>query len=56
MAVTSRKWCDFVIYTNNKVSVERVTFDDAFLMTMLPTLKDFYLKGVVPILAKRLYS
>ena len=56
MAVTSRKWCDFVIYTNNKVSVERVMFDDAFWMTMLPALKDFYVKGLVPILAKRLHS
>ena len=44
------------IYTNNKVSVERVAFDDEFWMTMLPTLRDFYVKGLVPILVNRLYN
>ena len=56
MAITSRKWCDFVMYTKNEVSVERVAFDNEFWMTMLPTLRDFYVKGLVPILANRLHK
>ena len=54
MAITSRKWCDFVIYSNDKVSVERIPFDETQWMNMLPTLKNCYIKGPVPILAKRL--
>ena len=29
MAIASRNWCDFVIYSNNKVSVERIPSDEA---------------------------
>jgi len=28
MAIASRKWCDLVIYSNDKVSVERISFDE----------------------------
>ena len=56
MAISSRKWCDFVIYTNKKVSVERISFDEPHWMTMLPKLTDFYTKELVPILEKRLHT
>ena len=56
MAVASRKWCDFVVYSNNEVSVERIAFDEKFWMSMTPTLKDFYIRGLVPILVKRIHS
>ena len=45
-----------VLQLLHKVSVERVAFDDEFWMTMLPTLRDFYVKGLVPILANRLHN
>ena len=54
MAIASRNWCDFVVYSNDKVSVERIPFDENQWMNMLPTLKNFYIKGLVPILGKRL--
>ena len=30
MAVTERKWCDFVVYTKIGTSVERIAFDSAY--------------------------
>ena len=56
MAISSRKWCDFVIYTNKKVLVERISFNESHWMTMLPKLKDFYVKELIPILEKRLHT
>ena len=50
--MASRKWCDFVVYSNNEESVERIAFDEKFWMSMTPTLKDFYIRGLVPILVK----
>jgi len=53
MAIASR---NFVIYFNKKVSVERILFDENQWIQMLPTLKDFYINGLVPILVKRLHE
>ena len=30
MAITERKWCDFIVYTTKGISVERVLFDPDF--------------------------
>lgn len=57
MAISSRKWCDFVIYTNKNISVERISFDESHWMTMLPKQKAFYIKELVPIIfEKRLHT
>lgn len=43
MAITERSWCDFVIYTEKGVSVERVRFDAEFWKNkLLPKLIDFF--------------
>ena len=43
MAITDRKWCDFVIYTSKGISIERITFDEDFQKnTLLPKLVNFY--------------
>ena len=43
MAVGQRPWCDFVIFTNKGISVERVPFDEYYWQhTLLPKLEDFF--------------
>ena len=43
MAITERKWCDFVIYTSKGISIERIRFDEEFWKnTLLPKLINFY--------------
>jgi len=53
MAISSRKWCDFVVYTNKKVSAECITFDESHWMTMLPKLMAFYIKEMVSIIFEK---
>ena len=49
MAITGRKWCDFVIYTLKRLSVERIYFNQAFWDgELLPKLTDFYENCVGP--------
>lgn len=43
LAITERKWCDFVIFTNKGISIERIQFDHAFWEDkLLPKLTNFY--------------
>ena len=43
MAITERRWCDFIIYTTKGISVERILFDPDFWNNgLLPKLSDFY--------------
>lgn len=42
MAITSRKWCDFVIFTNKGLSVERISFDPDYWKCLLLKLEEFY--------------
>ena len=30
LAVGERKWCDFVIFTNKGISIERIKFDEEY--------------------------
>ncbi len=53
MAICSRKWCDFVIYTNKGISVQRIKFDESFWKDMLLKLKSFYVTSVLPKLAQK---
>jgi len=41
MAITDRKWCDFVVYTSNGISIGRVTFY-FWKNTILPKLVNFH--------------
>lgn len=42
MAIGGRNWCDFVIYTNKGISVERVMFDSKFCNMLFPKLEAFF--------------
>ena len=43
MAITERSWCDFVIYTQKGISVERIQYDPDFWNDeLLPKLTSFY--------------
>ena len=52
MAVTGRLWCDFCIYTEEGVHVERIRFCEAFWTRMLPKLKTLYMNSLLPALLK----
>ena len=42
MAITGRKWCDFVVYTEQDISVDRISFDLKFWKDLLQRLFSFY--------------
>ena len=49
MAVGGRNWCDFVIYTTQGISVERIYFDCSYWQTkLLPKLEELWHKCVAP--------
>ena len=49
MAITERTWCDFVVYTEKGVSVERITYDSDFWnQDLLPKLTAFYDNCLAP--------
>ena len=49
LAITGRKWCDFVIYTHKGISVETITYDEHFWNDrLLPALVGFYENCVAP--------
>ena len=49
MAITGRSWCDFVIYTEKGLSIERISFNcDFWQMELLPKLTDFYDNCLAP--------
>ena len=52
MAVCHLKWCDFVVYTNKGMSVERIYFDGDFWTNMLyPKLTDLYFNHAISYLS-----
>ena len=49
MGITERKWCDFIIYTEKGISIERIPFDSNFwILELLPKLTDFYDNCLAP--------
>lgn len=43
LAITERKWCDFILYTKKGLSVERIMFNaDFWMLQLLPKLSEFY--------------
>lgn len=49
LAITGRKWCNFVICTNKGISVETIAYDEDFWNDrLLPTLVGFYENCVAP--------
>ena len=49
LAVDERKWCDFVIFTNKGISIERIKFDEEYWKTILfPKLQTFFDNCLAP--------
>lgn len=56
MAITERKWCDFVIYTSKGISLERIRFDEEFWKKiLLPKLILFYDNCLCPSIVSPVY-
>ena len=48
MGVTQRKWCDFIVYTEKGLSIQRIQFDNSFWRDLVATLEDFYDNCLAP--------
>ena len=48
LAVTQRKWCDFIVWTPMGLSIERIKFDQSFWETMLTKLELFFDRAILP--------
>ena len=48
MAITKREWCDFVVYTEKGISIERIHFDKIFWEELLQKLVDIYDNCLAP--------
>ena len=42
LGVTQAKWCDFVIYTDRGLSIERIKYDHEYWINMKNMLQSFY--------------
>ena len=48
MAITGREWCDFVVYSNDEVVVDRILTDLDYWNTLEQKLKEFYVRNIIP--------
>ncbi len=48
LGVTGRKWCDFVVWTPQGISTERILLDQAFWESKVPKLECFFDTAVLP--------
>ena len=56
IAILGVEWCDFVVYSNNTVIIERILPDIEYWNELEQTLEDFYVRHVIPeILSKRIF-
>ena len=56
LAVMNREWCDFVVYSNGEVVVDRILADLEYWGTLEEKLEEFYVRYMVPeILSGRIF-
>ena len=48
MAVTNTQWCDFVVWTPQWISVQRIPYDEEWTTSMLVKLMVFYQSALFP--------
>ena len=48
MAIMNVKWCDFVVYSNGEVIVDRIMADYDYWTELNDKLDNFYMQYVVP--------
>ena len=56
MLCTGRCYCDFVLWTNEEIHIERILFDEALIETTIATAKEFHVKCVLPELLGKWFS
>jgi len=56
MALGERPWCNFLIYTQRGIHVQRIQFDEVFWSELLPKLISFYNNCVVPEIVSPLHA
>ena len=56
MAITGAKLCDFVVYTNIGLSIERIHFDEEHWKKMRAILNSTYFGYFLPAAAKKKYN
>ena len=53
LAVSGLEWCDFVVFTNVGINIERIKFNEQYWrQTLFPKLTEFYLNHALPYLVK----
>ena len=48
MAVLDVEWCDFVVFSNDTVLVDRIVADHDYWTDLLEKLEQFYVQHVIP--------
>ena len=56
MFVTRRLYCDFVVWSPKEVHIERITLDEAFIQTAIPSAEKFWRLCVLPELLGKWYT
>lgn len=56
IAILGVDWCDFVVYSNNIIVVDRILPDTEYWHELEQILEDFYMHHVIPeILSRRIF-
>ena len=56
MLCTGRSYCDFVVWTNADIHVERIGYDKALVESTIPDVKEFHTKCILPELLGKWFS
>ena len=56
MYVTNRMFCDFVVWSETELHIERLAFDDALLLESIPTATNFFSNCILPELLGKWYT
>ena len=54
--LTKSSYCDFVVWTQKEIFIERVLSDMHFFESQVKIVDDFYLKGILPELLSKYYT
>ena len=54
--VTGRSFCDFVVWTEKELHIERITLDEALIKSALPIAQEFYKLCILPELLGKRYT
>ena len=56
MYCTGYPYCDFVVWTEKSLFVERIFLDEEFMQTNVKKVREFVLRGILPELLARWFS